>query len=166
MSPDLQPDLQKGAVQDSELAASAILDTNILVTSTASRRELHVVAQSVMRWPTLGRRTYVSGQILREYMVVATRPLTSNGLGLGPAEAVANVSAFRMLMPCLSENDEVHKKLAELTSTCECKGVVIHDANVVATALTHGIRAIVTENLADFRRFDHLVDVIPLASIG
>ena len=98
--------------------------------------------------------------------MVATRPLTSNGLGLEPAEAVANVSAFRLLMPCLSENDEVQKKLAELTSTYECTGVVIHDANIVATALTHGIRAIVTENLVDFRRFKDIVDVIPLASIG
>ena len=162
----MRSDLARGAVQNLDLPASAILDTNILVASTASQRALHVVAQSVVKWPTSGRRTYVSGQILRECLVVATRPLTSNGLGLPPAEAVANVSAFRLLMPCLSENDEVQRTLAELTSTYECRGVVIHDANVVATALTHDIRAIVTENLADFRRFDHLIDVIPLAAIG
>ena len=110
--------------------------------------------------------TYVSGQILREYLVVATRPLASNGLALSPAEAIANTVAFRSLMPRLEENDEVHERLAQLVLAHECRGVVIHDANVVATALTHGIPAIVTENEGDFQRFNHLISVIPLASVA
>ena len=146
--------------------SSAILDTNILVSATASQRQLHAAAQNVVRWPTLGRPIYVSGQILREYLVVATRPLQSNGLELTCAEAVANVSVFRSRMHCLEENDQVQEKLAELVLTHECRGVLIHDANVVATALTHDIPAIVTENPRDFRRFADLVDVVPLASVA
>ena len=119
-----------------------------------------------MRWPAFGRQIYVSGQILREYLVVATRPLESNGLGLAPTDAVANVSAFRAVMRCLDENDDVQERLAELVRTRRCRGVVIHDANIVATALVHGMPAIITENQADFRQFDGLVEAIPLASIA
>lgn len=156
----------QGASLGSDPPASSILDTNVLVSSTASQRELHQVAQDAVQWSTLGRRTYLSGQILREYLVVATRPLESNGLGLTCAEAVANVSAFRSLMQCLEENEEVQERLTELVLTHECRGVVIHDANIVATALTHGVPAIVTENREDFRKFDHLVEVIPLSSFA
>lgn len=144
----------RDALRDSDLPASSILDTNVLVSSTASQRKLHEVAQSVVQCPVSGKQACVSGQILREYLVVATRPLESNGLGLTPAEAIANVSAFRSLMHCLEENEEVRKRLAKLVLTHECRGVVIHDANVVATALAHGVPAIVTENWEDFRRFD------------
>ena len=156
----------RDALRDSDLPTSSILDTNVLVSSTASRRKLHEVARNVVQWPMSGKQACVSGQILREYLVVATRPLESNGLGLTPAEAVANVSAFRSLMHCLEENEEVQERLAELVLTHECRGVVIHDANVVATALAHGVPAIVTENWEDFRRFDQLVEVVPLASIA
>ena len=154
------------ALRQIALPSPAILDTNVLVSSTASRRTLHGVAQSVVRWASLDRRTCVSGQILREYLVVATRPPASNGLGLAPVDAIANVSAFRSVMRCLDENDEVQEKLAELVQAQECRGVVIHDANIVATALVHGVPAIVTENQADFRQFDQLVEVIPLGSIA
>ena len=155
-----------GPSASAEAPLSSILDTNILVSATASQRQLHLAAQNVVRWPTLGRQTYVSGQILREYLVVATRPLESNGLELACEEAVANVSVFRSLLDCLEENDQVQKKLAELVRTHECRGVLIHDANIVATALTHHIPAIVTENPRDFRQFADLVEVVPLVSIA
>ena len=149
----------------SDPPSSCILDTNVLVSATASQRELHTVAQDVMQWPTLGRQIYVSGQILREYLVVATRPFESNGLGLTCAEATANVSLFHSSMHCLEEDERVRRRLVQLVQTHECRGVLIHDANVVATALTHDIPAIVTENERDFLRFADLVEVIPLGSV-
>ena len=80
---------------------------------------MHTAAQDVVRWSKSGRQTYVSGQILREYLVVATRPLDSNGLGLTRAEAVANVSVFRSLSSCLDENDQVQRRLVALVLTHE-----------------------------------------------
>lgn len=155
-----------GTFADDEARPSFILDTNVLISATASHRELHAVAQDVLHWSTLGRQTYLSGQILREYLVVATRPAESNGLGLTCAEAVANASMFRSLMHYLEENDQVQRRLVELVQTHECRGVLIHDANVVATALTHAVPAIVTENQGDFLRFADLVEVVPLDSVA
>ena len=42
----------------------SILDTNILVSATASQRQPHLATRDVVRWPTLGRQTHVSGQIV------------------------------------------------------------------------------------------------------
>ena len=41
-----------------------------------------------------GLHLATSGQVLREYLVVATRPLDANGLGLPVRDATANVSEF------------------------------------------------------------------------
>lgn len=153
-------------VREIAVPSYSVLDTNVLVSSTAPQRKLHGVAQRVVRRASLEGQTCVSGQILREYLVVATRPPASNGLGLVPTDAAANVAAFLSVMRCLDENGKVQERLAELVRTHECRGVAIHDANIVATALAHGVPAIVTENWADFRQFDGLVKVIPLDSLA
>ena len=162
----MMADNRTGEAKGGRQVPGCLFDTNVLVSATASQRRLHQVAQRLVRGASLAEPTYVSGQILREYLVVATRPLASNGLALPPAEAVANTTAFRSLMHCLEENDEVHERLAQLVLTHECRGVAIHDANVVATALTHRVPAIVTENWGDFRRYEHLIEVVPLASVA
>lgn len=46
----------------------------------------------------------------------------------------------------------------------DCAGRQIHDANVVATMLVHGIEAIATLNSADFVRFNEYVQVVGLPS--
>ena len=46
-------------------------------------------------WPAAGTVLYASGQVLREYMVVATRGLEQNGLGLNREDALADVAEFR-----------------------------------------------------------------------
>jgi len=38
-------------------------------------------------------------------------------------------------------------------------GRQVHDANVVATMLEHGIRRLLTFNAADFRRFARIIDI-------
>jgi len=41
-------------------------------------------------------------------------------------------------------------------------GAQVHDANLVATMLVHGVGAIVTMNLADFTRFEPHISLIHL----
>jgi predicted nucleic acid-binding protein len=41
-------------------------------------------------------------------------------------------------------------------------GRQVHDANVVATMLEHGVRRLLTFNAADFRRFARIIDIEPL----
>ncbi len=44
-------------------------------------------------------------------------------------------------------------------------GRQIHDANIVATMLAHGIPRLLTNNPGDFQRFAAHITVIPLAAV-
>ena len=44
----------------------------------------------------------------------------------------------------------------------EIAGKQVHDANIVATMLVHGITQVLTHNITDFARFSSLITVLPL----
>jgi predicted nucleic acid-binding protein len=139
------------------------IDTNVLLTATTPARPLHSKALEVLNdWPSRGPRLCTSGQVLREYLVVATRPPEVNGLGLSPSEAIENVVAFRGRVALLEEGESVARRLAALVAQLDCRGKQIHDANVVATALVHGVPRLLTANVGDFRRFEASLEIVDL----
>ncbi len=145
------------------VADRAVLDTNILLAATDESREDHEDAIAAINvWPAAGVVLYTSGQILREYLAVATRPVDRNGLGMAQPDAIANVRALRARLKLLGEDVKVSERLLALLDTIECTGKQVHDANVVATMLVHGIDTVVTLNLGDFARFGHQVRVVGL----
>ncbi len=145
------------------VADRAVLDTNILLAATDESHEDHEDAIAAINvWPASGVVLYTSGQILREYLAVATRPVDHNGLGMTQPDAIANVRALRARLNLLSEDVKVGGRLLELLDTIECRGKQVHDANVVATMLVHGIDTVVTLNVDDFARFGHPVRVVGL----
>ena len=81
------------------------------------------------------------------------------------ADAVANARAFRTRATLLTEDNKVADCLLGLLDEIPCAGKQIHDANVVATMLVHGIDCLITTNLADFTRFGHHIRLIPLSSV-
>jgi len=89
-----------------------------------------------------GHHAYISGQVLREYLSVATRPLERNGLGR--ADAMTNVRAFRARTRLLDESLKVADQLFALLDAIDCAGRQVHDANIVSTMLAHGITTLVT----------------------
>ena len=92
--------------------ARAMLDTNVLLAATDQARAEHDEALWVVNsWPGRGTTLYASGQILREYLAVATRPAERNGLGLNQADALANVRALRGRTTLLVEDGKVADRL-------------------------------------------------------
>jgi len=143
-----------------------MLDTNVLLSATDEGRAEHRQAMLVFsNWAGRGTTLYASGQIMREYLAVATRPADNNGLGLKQPSAQANVRAFRARTSLLAEDSRVADRLLGLLDEIPCGGRQVHDANVVATMLVHGISTLITINLADFTRFEHHISLIPLAGI-
>ncbi len=141
----------------------AFLDTNVLVAATDEARVECGQARSVLnQWSARGTALYVSGQILREYLVVATRPVEHNGLGLSRHNALRNALAFRERTRLLEETTKVVDRLCSLLQQVECTGKQIHDAQVVATMLAYGIRALVTTNVGDFKRFSDRIAIVDL----
>ena len=53
-------------------------------------------------------------------------------------------------------------RLQALLTDVECSGKQVHDANVVATMLAHGIVTVVTMTLADFARFERYGSLVEL----
>jgi predicted nucleic acid-binding protein len=140
-----------------------MLDTNVLIAATDESRAEHRDALTVVNdWATGRTELCTSGQILREYLTVATRPAEKNGLGLNLPDALGNVHAIRERTTLLAEDGKVADRLPSLLADVECRGKQVHDANVIATMLVHGVRAVVTMNLGDFARFEGHVSLIRL----
>jgi predicted nucleic acid-binding protein len=140
-----------------------MLDTSVFLAATDESRTEHRDALSLLnRWPDADTALCVSGQVLREYLAVATRPATSNGLGLKPAEAAGNVRAIRQQTALLTEDARVTERLLRLLDDTGFAGRQVHDANIVATMLVHGVGTVVTMNTADFQRFTGYISVLSL----
>ena len=133
------------------------LDTNILLTATDQSRAHHELAWDLIASnQRIGLHFGISGQIIREYLVVATRALDINGLGMEPADALSNVNEFSKRLLFFEESEVVSHQLQILTRKYQLVGTRIHDANVVATLLTHGLAKLVTENPVDFSVFSEV----------
>jgi predicted nucleic acid-binding protein len=142
-------------------ADRAFLDTNVLLSATDKGRARHGAALTVLdEWPGEGVTLYSSAQILREYLCVATRSRSHNGLALAAPDAIANVRSIRGRVRLLDGGSKVADRLLELLADIECAGKRVHDANVVATMLVHGIGTLVTENAEDFRRFSDRIEIV------
>ena len=49
-----------------------------------------------------------------------------------------------------------------LLADVKCKGKQVHDANVIATVLAHGVGTVITMTVADFARFERYVSLVEL----
>lgn len=144
---------------------AVFVDTNVLLSASDPHRALHRSALEILNdWPNQGQALATSAQVLREYLVVATRPVEVNGLGLSLDDALANVAAFRSRMRFLEETEQVWERLRALVSSCRCLGKQIHDANLVAISLSAGVTRLVTANPGDFSRFSPELEIIALSA--
>lgn len=127
------------------------LDTNILLTATDESRAFHETARKLIaRGGAAGLHGATSGQVIREYLVVATRPLAENGLGLSSADAIGNIVKMTRRLQFYDERESVSVRLRRLVGAGGIRGKAVHDANIVATLIEHGIEWLVTENPEDF----------------
>ena len=111
------------------------------------------------RLQTEASTLWISRQVLREYLAVATRPQASVA-SLPMDKAIADVCRFRLAFNVLDDGPDVFDLLLQLLAAHPGAGKQVHDANLVAVMLTHGITRLLTFNAADFRRFDKLIEVV------
>ena len=130
------------------------VDTNILLTATDESRPLHSAATRILDG-SLGQDLILaaSGQVLREYLVVAIRPTEVNGLGLSVPDALANIDAFARRLDLYDETVAVSTRLRQLALDHDLRGKRLHDANIVATMSVHGIPTLLTQEGRGFAPF-------------
>ena len=117
-------------------AEYCFIDTNVLLTASDKDRPNHTAAVHFLESGLRGeKRLFTNGQVFREYLVVATRPVENNGVGLSPNDALSNLHTFSASIQLLNESQAVAQKLHKLAADYQLKGKRIHDANIVATML-------------------------------
>jgi predicted nucleic acid-binding protein len=101
---------------------------------------------------------YVSSQVCREFLVVLTRqPISDRIFALG--ESVAALQVWLTGWQVLEENLSVLQECLRLVQQFGVLGKQVHDCNIVATMIVHGVRHLATRNAADFRRYGNLLSV-------
>jgi|SRR5579884_502840 len=139
-----------------------LVDTNVLIYHQIARSPLHAPArQQLGDLSAAGHALWVSRQILREYLAAMSRPGTVTPPP--PMTAlIADVRTFQARFFIAEDGPAVTIHLLSLLTSIPCAGKQIHDANIVATMLAHGIPRLLTHNVADFSRFAGIITVIPL----
>lgn len=139
-----------------------LVDTNVFLSATDRSRANHREAQGFLKGCTgAGVHCAVTGQILREYFVVATRPTTANGLGLSLGDALANMAVFRGRTVFLDENEAVSRELEVLVRRHSLTKKRGHDTNIAAVLAVFRVPYLVTANTDDFAVFEDLRVLTP-----
>ena len=107
-----------------------------------------------------GGTLWISFQILREYLAAVTRPQATS-LALPMGTAIADVRRFQQVFYVAEDSPAVLDRLLALLGAHFGAGRQVHDANIVATMLGHGIYRLLTFNAADFRRFAGIIELEP-----
>jgi predicted nucleic acid-binding protein len=138
------------------------VDTNLLVYTQQAHSPFHLAAtQSMSALASGGRILWISRQVLREYLAAMSRPgaLTKP---IAMSSLVADVKRFEAQFQLAEDGSAVTRHLLDILNSTACAGKQVHDANIVATMLAHGIPKLLTHNVADFTRFSSLITIVPL----
>jgi predicted nucleic acid-binding protein len=138
------------------------VDTNVLVYSTVASAPPHALAlQRLVALRQAGVELWISRPVLREYIATLTRPQTYSR-PVPAAVVAADVAYFQTVLHIAEDGPAVTANLLHLLTTVPVAGRQVHDANIVATMLAHGVPKLLTHNTADFARFAAVITVVPL----
>jgi predicted nucleic acid-binding protein len=145
-------------------ADPVFIDTNVLVFANTATAPLDAEAQAALQsFAASGAEMWISRQILREYLATLSRPQTFSS----PVPAVtliADVTRFQSQFLIAEDGPSATANLLGLLGSIAIGGKQVHDANIVATMQTHGLRRLLTHNTADFARFGAIIQVEPLVT--
>ncbi len=141
-----------------------LLDTSVLVAASVEEHPSHVpAAEYVDQLRKSGAIACVNPQVCREFLVVLTRA------SIGPRafsldEALNALEVWRTSCVFLEESESAFHLWLDLVKEYRVRGKQIHDTNIVAVMLAHGVRRIGTRNADDFDRYGNLIQVDSVGS--
>lgn len=141
---------------------SVLVDTNVLLRRAQPNHEAH--SASVMSLANLvarGEPVYYAPQNIVEFWNVATRPADKNGLGFTAAATAAEIGRIEAFLDMLPDSREIFPAWRLLVLKYGIAGVKVHDARLAAVALVYGVSHLLTFNVGDFKRFDHIALIHP-----
>lgn len=142
--------------------AKVFLDTNILLRMILTQMNQHAEVDAlVKRTISEGAELWISGQVIREFIVQATHPRTL-AEPLTIEQVVHEIEAMKPLFQIADETAAVRDKLLELLQQYPTQGKQVHDANIVATMLAYEIDTLLTLNVDDLKRFEGKIRIVSL----
>ncbi|CAN5581013.1 type II toxin-antitoxin system VapC family toxin [soil metagenome] len=143
-------------------ADRVFVDTNVLVYATVTTAPAHTAArQALADRRASGTELWISRQVLREYVAVLTRP-QSFTRPASMTDVAADVRSFERQFRVADDTAPVTEQLLQLLEEVPKGGKQVHDVNIVATMLVHGVTTLLTGNASDFARFEPRITVEPL----
>ena len=138
------------------------VDSNILVFLADPQSLFHADSKSATsKLLQDGDSLVVFPQNLIEFWAVATRHVSSNGLGFTTAQAVSEIVQIRSIFRLIPENPQIYPEWQRLVTAHNVSGKNVHDTRIAAQMLVHRIDNILTFNTKDFRRFTNLTAIDP-----
>ena len=140
------------------------VDTNVLVYATNARSPWQRDAEALLSLARQrGIEIVISTQIVREYLAITTRPDAGRVDKSAVRDALDNVRTFQSNLRVIQDDPAISARLLELIEDYEVVGKQVHDANIVACMLIHGVRSLLTFNAQDFTRFADLITLLPVS---
>lgn len=145
-----------------------LFDTNVLLRAAQPAHPMCVSAVSAgLAIRNRGDEPCVVPQVLYEFWVVCTRPLSENGLQFNVAQVSAEVERFRPpFFLLLHDKAAVLREWHRLVVKHEVKGKAAHDARLAAAMHVHGVEGILTFNADDFARYPGITVLNPREVAG
>ena len=132
-----------------------LLDTNVLCRLAEKGHSLHSTAQNaVTKLRDDGHELCLVPQVLYEYWVVVTRPVSDNGLGMPTTDVVKAIDLWLDLFTLFRDERGVFTIWREIVAQHGVQGKNAHDARIVAGMKRHGLNCLLTFNVSDFQRYE------------
>ncbi len=140
------------------MADKAFVDANVLLRAMFYGMNSHEVCREyIKRLQAEETELWISHHVIREFCVQATHPETfAKEQAPGPHfEKVVEVTeALSERFTVADEDAAVRSQFLKLMREFRIQGKSLHDANIVATMLAHGIDTLITRDRRFIRRFD------------
>jgi predicted nucleic acid-binding protein len=141
---------------------NVLLDTNIPGRmAEAGHSQQQMAFDAVAALVRRGDAPCLVPQVLYEFWVVATRPLTANGLAFTPSQAQAEIGRLEALYPLFPDTPAIYTEWKNLVAVTQVVGRSAHDARLAAAMSVHGITHILTFNAGHFSRFPGITVLDP-----
>jgi predicted nucleic acid-binding protein len=129
-----------------------LLDTNILIRLASYRDPMRQDARkSIRRLFDANEKLFLTPQNLYEFWVVATRPVSANGLGFSPKRTHALIERSLIFFTLLPEAPGILEEWLRIVETYSIVAVHGHDARLAAAMKVHRITHLLTFNTSDFK---------------
>lgn len=131
-----------------------LIDTSTLLRTLQPTHPQRETARIAIKSLTArGRELHIVPQNLVELWVLATRPISQNGLGLSTTEAAAELARLRSMFPLLPDPPAIYPVWESLVIQYRVAGKPAHDARLVAAMHVHGLNTVLTFDRTGFSRY-------------